>query len=78
MMNVLFLVYEFPPLNSGGSHRPFRFSKYLQQFGINPVIITPEVSDEKYDNTWFKADFVRAFDSSNKNLQGLEHRLVNL
>ncbi len=51
MMNVLFLVYEFPPLNSGGSHRPFRFSKYLQQFGINPVIITPEVSDEKYDNS---------------------------
>ena len=51
MTNILFLVYEFPPLNSGGSHRPYRFAKYLQQFGINPVIVTPEVEEDKFDNT---------------------------
>jgi len=51
MINILFLVYEFPPLNSGGSHRPYRFAKYLQEFGINPIIVTPEILDAKYDNS---------------------------
>ena len=51
MINVLFLVYEFPPLNSGGSHRPYRFAKHLQQFGINPVIVTPKVEDKYSDNS---------------------------
>lgn len=52
MINVLFLVYEFPPLNSGGSHRPYRFSKYLQEFKINPVIVTPEVEKNNSDNSF--------------------------
>ena len=43
MKNILFLVYEFPPLNSGGSHRPFKFVKYLKEYGLNPVVVTPEV-----------------------------------
>ena len=51
MINILFIVYEFPPLNSGGSHRPYRFAKHLQQFGINPIIVTPKVSDERQDNS---------------------------
>ena len=54
MINILFIVYEFPPLNSGGSHRPYRFAKYLQQFGINPIIVTPEVADIKQDNSLLK------------------------
>lgn len=54
MKNVLFIVYEFPPLNSGGSHRPFRFAKYLPQFGINPVIVTTEVENDKLDNSLLK------------------------
>ncbi len=40
MKNVLFIAYEFPPLNSGGVHRSLAFVKYLKQFGINPVVIT--------------------------------------
>ena len=51
MINILFLVYEFPPLNSGGSHRPYRFAKHLQQFGINPIIVTPEVEKNSSDDT---------------------------
>jgi hypothetical protein len=51
MINILFLVYEFPPLNSGGSHRPYRFTKYLKEFGINPIVVTPEVSNNQLDNS---------------------------
>lgn len=54
MINILFLVYEFPPLNSGGSHRPYRFSKYLQEFGINPVIVTPKVEKDNSDDSLLK------------------------
>ncbi len=43
-MKVLFIVYQFPPLNIGGSHRPFKFVKHLHAHGITPVVITPEAS----------------------------------
>lgn len=51
MINILFIVYQFPPLNSGGSHRPYRFAKYLMKFGINPVIVTPKIEKEEYDSS---------------------------
>ena len=54
MINILLLAYEFPPLNSGGSHRPYRFAKHLQQFGINPVIVTPEVEKSNSDDSLLK------------------------
>jgi hypothetical protein len=40
MVNVLFVAYEFPPLNRGGVFRSLAFVKYLPQFGINPIVIT--------------------------------------
>lgn len=40
MINILFIAFEFPPLNRGGVHRPLAFVKYLPQFGINPIVIT--------------------------------------
>ena len=43
MINVLVVAFEFPPLNSGGSHRPYKFVKYLSEFGINPIVITPRL-----------------------------------
>jgi hypothetical protein len=43
MINVLMVVYEFPPLNSGGSHRPYKFAKNLYKFGIHPIIVTPNI-----------------------------------
>jgi len=49
-MNILIIAYEFPPLNSGGSHRPFKFAKLLPKFGINPIVITPEISTQKGAN----------------------------
>ena len=41
-MKVLFITHQFPPLNIGGSHRPFKFVKHLHRSGITPVVITPE------------------------------------
>ncbi len=64
MINVLFIAYEFPPLNRGGVYRPMGFVKYLKDSGINPVVITlapkdfPTVYGEvKSDNT-LGADFI--------------------
>jgi hypothetical protein len=52
MINILFLAFEFPPLNRGGVHRSLSFVKHLPEFGIHPVVITldpasyPDVFDE--------------------------------
>ncbi|MBK9077237.1 MAG: glycosyltransferase [Flavobacteriales bacterium] len=43
-MNVLLIAYEFPPLNSGGSHRPYRIASHLLRSGIRPIVVTPEAS----------------------------------
>ncbi len=57
MINLLMIAYEFPPLNSGGSHRPYKFAKWLSEFGINPIILTPKIEahsginiDSSFDN----------------------------
>lgn len=50
MINILFIAYEFPPLNSGGVHRSLAFVKYLNQFNINPIVIT--LSRESYPNAF--------------------------
>lgn len=52
MTNILFIAYEFPPLNSGGVHRSLAFVKYLKQFNINPIVIT--LSKESYPNVFEK------------------------
>jgi len=52
MINILFLAFEFPPLNRGGVHRSLAFVNHLPEFGIRPVVITldpasyPDVFDE--------------------------------
>lgn len=40
MFNILFIAFEFPPLNRGGVYRPLAFAKYLPHSGINPIIVT--------------------------------------
>lgn len=44
--NILFIAYEFPPLNAGGVHRSLAFAKYLKNYGITPIIVT--LSDNSY------------------------------
>lgn len=52
MKNVLFISYEFPPINKGGTQRPLKFVKYLRDFNINPIVLTlhPESYPLVYDN----------------------------
>ena len=52
MINILFIAYEFPPLNEGGSNRPLNFVNNLRVNGINPIVITPEIdNNENIDYT---------------------------
>lgn len=46
MINILFIAYEFPPVNLGGTQRPLKFVKYLRDFGINPIVLS--LSEESY------------------------------
>jgi glycosyltransferase involved in cell wall biosynthesis len=40
LTNILYIAYQFPPLNIGGSARPARFVKHLHKFGITPTVVT--------------------------------------
>ncbi|MAC94167.1 MAG: hypothetical protein CMC96_01565 [Flavobacteriales bacterium] len=53
MENFLFIAYQFPPLNVGGSARPGRFAKSIKSFGLNPIIVTldPNDYDKVYPNS---------------------------
>jgi hypothetical protein len=54
MIDVLFIAFEFPPTNSGGSHRPYRFVKHMKKLGVNPVVVTPEVDGAQIDQSLFE------------------------
>src|SRR5215469_2082924 len=41
-MNVFLVAFEFPPLASAGIHRALKFSRYLPEFGIRPVVLTTD------------------------------------
>ena len=55
MKNILFISYHFPPQGGAGVQRSLKFSKYLPEFGINPIVITsPGKSYDRWtpkDNT---------------------------
>jgi len=40
LRKLLFLSYPFPPLGAAGALRPFRFAKYLPEFGWLPFVLT--------------------------------------
>jgi glycosyltransferase involved in cell wall biosynthesis len=40
LTNVVFIAFEFPPLNRGGVFRPLAFVEHLPKFGIRPIVIT--------------------------------------
>ncbi len=52
MTNILFIAFEFPPVNRGGVHRSLAFAKYLPQFGINPIVIT--LSPDSYNDIFLE------------------------
>jgi len=49
MKRILILAYDFPPYVSVGALRPFSWYKYLNEFGIYPIVVTRQWSN-KYGN----------------------------
>ena len=45
MKRVLIITYYWPPSGGGGVQRWLKFSKYLPEFGWEPIIFTPEGAD---------------------------------
>ncbi len=39
-MKILLIAYYYPPINSGGTMRPFKMAKYLPQFGHEVTVLT--------------------------------------
>ena len=42
---VLLITYYWPPAGGGGVYRWLKFSKYLPEFGVQPVVYTPQDPD---------------------------------
>lgn len=39
-IRVCLIAYDFPPLNSGGAHRPLRFCRYLPEHGVEVTVFS--------------------------------------
>jgi glycosyltransferase involved in cell wall biosynthesis len=52
LINILYIAYQFPPLNVGGSARPAKFAKHLRKLGIHPIVATlhPDDYEKVYSN----------------------------
>lgn len=46
MKKLLILAYDFPPYVSVGGLRPYNWFKYLNEFGIEPVVVTRQWGNE--------------------------------
>jgi hypothetical protein len=44
---LLLVAYAFPPENASGADRPYRFYRYLAEFGITPLVITASPQDRE-------------------------------
>lgn len=47
MKKIIILCYDFPPLNSIGAQRPFSWFKHFKSFGLYPIIITNNWTNEQ-------------------------------
>ena len=61
MIKILILAYEFPPYISVGGLRAFSWYKYMSAYGIKPVVITRQWSNQ-YGRT---LDYVAPGESDN-------------
>ena len=59
MKKILILAYDYPPYVSVGGLRPFSWVKYMNEFGVFPVLITRQWSN-KYGNS---LDYIAAGES---------------
>ena len=61
MKSVLILAYDFPPFLSVGSLRPYSWYRYLKEYGIEPIVVTRQWSND-YGN---ELDYVAPSKSKN-------------
>lgn len=62
---LLLLAYAFPPENVSGAARPFRFFRYLPDFGISPRVVTASPQDREQPDIIFIRDEARDFPRQN-------------
>lgn len=58
---LLLLAYAFPPENASGAARPFRFYRYLPEFGVSPRVVTASLQDKEQPDVFFVRDQPRDF-----------------
>ncbi len=51
MTEILFISFQYPPINVGGAIRPYMFSKYLPKFGIKPIVLCLDSDHQNEYNT---------------------------
>lgn len=61
MKRVLILAYDFPPYISVGGLRPYNWYKYLHEFGVYPIVITRQWSNDYGNNL----DYIAPSNSTN-------------
>jgi glycosyltransferase involved in cell wall biosynthesis len=68
-MKILLIAYYYPPINTGGTTRPLKMAKYLEQFGHDVTVLT-----HTYEKTRFtEPGIIRIKDiSNNKNRRGVK------
>ena len=59
--NLLILAHAFPPENISGAARPYRFYRYLPEYGVSPVVITASAQRDKQINVHFVRDVPRDY-----------------
>ncbi len=59
MIRLLFIAYNFPPLNTGGVARSLKMAKFLPDFAIRPIILTQSCTGPEF---MIDADIVRVRD----------------
>src|SRR6266581_3236057 len=58
---LLLFAYAFPPENVSGAARPFRFYRYLPEFGVSPRVITASPQSLQLPDVVFVRDESRDF-----------------
>ena len=48
-MKILLIAYYYPPINSGGTARPFKMAKYLPDFGHEVTVLTHSYKADDFD-----------------------------
>lgn len=72
MKKILILAYDFPPYVSVGGLRPFSWFSYLRDFGVFPVVITRQWSNE-YGN---HLDYISWSDSAETVVESSEKGII--